>query len=137
MYIEKNGYYITDDKSKLDKNYYSKSLKNTYWASRRSDDVIDKSLMNSAIISVFHQDKQIGFTRLVTDYSTFSYVCDVYIEPEYRGRGLSIDLMNFVLECPAGKTKGNILITNNAAGLYGKFGFETNDELMVRRNQIS
>ncbi|MCP4177663.1 MAG: GNAT family N-acetyltransferase [bacterium] len=132
MHIEKDGYFITDDKFKLDKEYYSNSLKNTYWARNRSCDVIEKSLKNSEIISLFHKKKQIGFARLVTDYVTFSYVCDVYIDPEYRGKGLGKDIMDFVHKCPAGNTKLSILVTSNAAGLYNKFGYSSKNELMVK-----
>jgi ribosomal protein S18 acetylase RimI-like enzyme len=133
MNIEKNGYYITDDQSKLNREHYTKSLKNTYWANTRSDETIEKVLANSVMVSIFYQEKQVGFTRLVTDYSTFSYVCDVYIEPECRGKGLGRYMMDFVSKCPAGNTKLSMLTTNNAAELYRKFGYEKNDDLMIKR----
>jgi ribosomal protein S18 acetylase RimI-like enzyme len=51
-------------------------------------DVIKKSIDHSVCFSLFKKNLQIGFARVVTDYSTFGYLADVIIDKEYRGRGL-------------------------------------------------
>ena len=87
------------------------------------------------IISLFHKNKQIGFVRLVSDFITFSWICDVFIHPDFRGKGLSKWLFECVLEHPSAKTRLSILATSNAAGLYEKFGFSTSEILMIKRNE--
>lgn len=39
--------------------------------------------------------RQIGFARFVTDHVTFVYISDVYIQPEFRGRGIG----RWLMEC--------------------------------------
>ena len=134
MLWEKDNYRITDDKSYLNFDYYRDSLKTTYWASTRTVETMRKSLEKSIIFSMFHKDTQIGFVRVVSDFITFSWICDVYIEPTCRGKGLSKWLMECVLESSAGKTRVNMLSTSNASELYEKFGFTTSEYAMMKKN---
>ena len=135
MQWAKNDYIITDDKNKLDFIFYKESMNTTYWAADRTAETMVKSLEKSTILSMFHKSQQIGFVRLVSDFTTFSWICDVFIHPNYQGRGLSRWLMGCVLEHPSGKTRLNILATSNAAGLYEKFGFSSSELLMIKRNK--
>ena len=134
MQWEKGSYCVTDDKNRLDFDFYKKSMKTTYWAQDRTVETMEKSMEKSTVLSMFHKNRQIGFVRLVSDFVTFSWICDVYIHPDFRRGGLSKWLMECTLEHPSGKTRINILATSNAAKLYEKFGFNTSEKLMIKRN---
>ena len=87
---EKDDYNISTDFQKIDIDVVCSLLAKSYWANSRKRDVIIKSLENSLCFSLFHKDKQIGLVRVITDYTTFAYLCDVIIDEEYRHKGLGI-----------------------------------------------
>jgi GNAT superfamily N-acetyltransferase len=71
---------------------------------------------------VYRQDKQAGFARVVTDYSTFAWLCDVFILPEFRGLGLAKWLVQTIVEYPDfGHLRRFILATKDASSLYQKY----------------
>ncbi|BCZ48839.1 hypothetical protein psyc5s11_49060 [Clostridium gelidum] len=74
---KKDDFYITTDFEKIDIDAVSSLLGQSYWAKSREIDVIIKSLKNSLCFSLLHNDRQIGLVRVITDYSTFAYLCDV------------------------------------------------------------
>ena len=110
-------------------------LRLTYWADRRPVGQIEKSLRHSACYGVWLDDAQklVGFARVITDCATTYYLCDVIIDPEYRGRGLGTALVSHIVSLPAYDGLRGILITRDAHALYRKFGFEVlNDRVMVK-----
>jgi GNAT superfamily N-acetyltransferase len=129
----KGEYTITDDQSFADIGFIHTSLNTTYWAENRSREVVEKSLKNSILLSLLHGDEQVGFTRIVSDFYTFSWICDVYIHPDHRGKGLGEWLMACTMEHPAMDVSLQLLATRDAHGLYEKFGFQVR-EMMFRRN---
>jgi len=134
--IKKESFLITDDKNKIDYNFVINSLQNTYWAENRDEDTIIKSINNSIFISLFKEDKQIGFTRIVTDESLFAWIADVYINKEYRGKGLGKWLTKTTIEHPSiKKVSLQLLKTKDAHEFYKELGFEK-DECMVIRNKF-
>ena len=72
-----------------------------------------------------------GQDRAVTDRETFAWICDVMIDPDYRGRGLGQFLMRCVIEHPSVRHVRMILGTQTVHTFYEKFGFERR-ELMRR-----
>ena len=136
MEIKNEYFLITDDKNKIDYNFVINSLQNTYWAENRDEDTIIKSINNSIFISLFKEDKQIGFTRIVTDESLFAWIADVYINKEYRGKGLGKWLTKTTIEHPSiKKVSLQLLKTKDAHEFYKELGFEK-DECMVIRNKF-
>jgi len=134
MEITKGKYVLTDDKSRIDTEFVVKSLHNTYWAEKRTEDVILKSIENSIFISLFEEERQIGFARIVTDYSTFAWIADVYIDPDTRGNNLGKFLVENTVNHEAIKDlRLRLLKTKDAHGLYEKYGFKI-DECMIIRN---
>ena len=69
-------------------------LTQSSWAAGISIDTVEASIRNSCCVGIFESDNQVGFARLITDYATFAYLADVYILDEYRGKGLSNQLMH-------------------------------------------
>ncbi len=132
MQWEKGDYVITDDQSQADIDFVHSSLNTTYWAENRSRKVVEKSLENSVLLSLYLGERQIGFTRIVSDFATFAWVCDVFIHPDQRGKGLGKWLMECVVAHPAMDVSQQVLATRDAHGLYEKFGFQVR-EMMFRR----
>ncbi|MGD8400641.1 MAG: GNAT family N-acetyltransferase [Bacillota bacterium] len=124
---------ISTDKALIAVDRLGELFAQTYWAKERSRATIAKSLENSLCIGIFHRDKMVGFARVVTDYATMYWLCDVIIDEAYRGRGLGKKL----IECLTGleELQGTfgILATRDAHGLYEKYGFTKADRFM-RRN---
>ncbi len=135
-----NNFYISTDKSKLNIDIIYDFLSNrSYWARGRSLERIKKSIDNSLCFGVYDSgDNFAGFARVVTDYSVFAWIMDVFILEEYRKKGLSKLLMNSIMNHADLKGLQRWgLGTADAHSLYEKFGFkkiENPEFLMEIRN---
>lgn len=122
----KNNFIISNDKAKLDIDAIHQYIGGeSYWAQGIPFDVLKKAIDNSMCFGVYDNNKQIGFARMITDYSTFAYLADVYILESYRGKGLSKWLMEFIMNHPDMKgLRRYMLATKDAHGLYLQYGFK-------------
>ncbi len=116
---------LTTDKNRMQVDVIYRFLQKSYWADKRSLEAIKKSIEFSLPFGIFDGDKQIGFARVISDYSTFAWIADVYIEEEYRGKGLSKWLMESMLAHPELQDLRRwVLATKDAHALYSQFGFK-------------
>jgi GNAT superfamily N-acetyltransferase len=130
-----NGDYVmTDDPARLDLDEVCALLATSYWAKNRPREIIEAAVAASVCFSLFHHGRQVGFARAVTDHATFTWVCDVIIHPDHRGRGLGKWMMACFLDHPRLQTISQLLRTEDAHGLYERFGFKR-VEAMRRSNQ--
>src|SRR6478736_1196210 len=74
--------------------------KNTYWAKDIPLGLVQQSLANSLCFGGFIGKDQVAFARVISDYTTFANLVDVFVLPEHRGRGYSKSLMDAVLAHP-------------------------------------
>ena len=120
----KDGFMISTDRSRLQPETIHAYLSRSYWAAGRTRAQVERSLEHSLCFGVFDGDAQIGLARVVTDYATFAYLCDVYVLEAYRGRGLGKWLMSIVMAHPdlQGLRRWS-LATRDAHGLYRRHGF--------------
>ncbi|HEX7845330.1 MAG TPA: GNAT family N-acetyltransferase [Chitinophagaceae bacterium] len=124
MTITNDAYSISTDKNKLDIDLIHAFLTTSYWAEGISKETVIRSVEGSLVFGLYHDDKQIGFARMITDNATFAYLADVFISPEFRGRGLSKWLVKVILSQPGLQGLRRILLaTKDAHGLYSQFGF--------------
>lgn len=107
-------------------------LAGTYWAHRRPREVVEKLVENSLCFSLLHEGGQIGFARVATDYTVFSWLSDLVVADEYRGRGLGKWLVECVLEHPSVAHTQFVLQTTTGHGFYESFGFVVSEKLMTR-----
>ncbi|WP_299781678.1 GNAT family N-acetyltransferase [uncultured Formosa sp.] len=123
--VHKNEYTISTDIEKLDISSIHEFLsKETDWSKGIPLNTLKTSIENSLNFGLYFQNKQIGFARVISDYSTIAYLGDVYILKTYRGHGLSTWLINEIMEHPNLQgLRRWILLTDTAEWLYGKFGF--------------
>lgn len=132
MQWKRRNYVISDGKKTLDVDFIHRSLITTYWAQNRTKRTVKKTIENSLCFGVYLKGRQIGFCRAVTDYCTFTWVADVFIDPAYRGKGLGVWLMKCFVQHPKIKGTMHMLGTKDAHALYEKVGF-IRQEAMVRR----
>lgn len=120
-----DGYELDDDRSRIDREAVHRYLsEESYWARGRSREVQDELIDNAArVVGLYHERTQVGFTRTLSDGHAQSYLADVYVLEEHRGRGLGVELVRFsVDDGPFSATKW-FLHTADAHDLYRKFGF--------------
>ena len=129
------NYRIIDGADGMDSAEVAALLKTTYWANTRSLETIEKSMRNSSCYGVYldEEKKLIGFARVISDDATTYYLCDVVIDPAYRGRGLGKALVSHIVSLPEYAGLRGLLLTKDAHGLYEKFGFEAvNGRAMIK-----
>jgi len=133
-----DGYELDDDPTRIDPEAAHRYLTQSYWASGRARDVQDALIEGAArVVGLYHDGKQVGFSRTLSDGYCQSYLADVYVLDEHRGRGLGIELVRFTVdEGPLAKTKW-FLHTRDAHDLYRKFGFVEPDERALERRVTS
>jgi GNAT superfamily N-acetyltransferase len=115
---------ISTDPARLDIDLVHSILRTSYWAEGRRRSVVERSIANSLCFGVYHAGRQVAFARVVSDRAVFAYLMDVFVVPEFRGRGISKALMRAVLDHPELQNlRMFLLATRDAHGLYEKFGF--------------
>ena len=120
----KGDYEISTDPARIDARMVHEFLANSYWARGIPLEIVRKSIENSICFGVYFGKQQVGFARIISDLATFAYLADVFILPDYRGRGLSRWLMECIVSHPDLQgLRRWMLATHDAHGLYAKFGF--------------
>ncbi len=131
-----DGYELDDDPVRIDRAAVHRYLsEEAYWALGRPREVQDELIDDAArVVGLYHDGAQIGFTRTLSDGHTQSYLADVYVLEEHRGRGLGVELVRFTVDVsPYADTKW-LLHTADAHDLYRKVGFgEPGDRVLERR----
>jgi GNAT superfamily N-acetyltransferase len=131
-----DGFELDDDPVRIDREAVHAYLTRSYWAEGRTRELQDALIDSAArVVGLYHEGEQVGFSRAVSDGRVQSYLADVYVLEEYRGRGLGVELVRFsVDEGPLADTKW-LLHTRDAHDLYRKFGFEEPTERLLERGR--
>jgi len=121
----KKGFLISTDTALLDVTLIHHFLDQlSYWGKGISMQTVQTSIKNSLCFGVYHQQKQVGFARVITDHATFAYLCDVFILTDFRKSGLSKWLLQTIRHHPdLQNLRRWTLATADAHGLYEQFGF--------------
>jgi GNAT superfamily N-acetyltransferase len=115
---------VTCDRARMDLAAIAGFLASSYWAKGIPPATVEKSLEHSLCFALLDGDRQVGFARVISDYATIALLNDVFVLPEYRGRGLSKWLMECIISHPELQgLRRWLLATRDAHGLYAKFGF--------------
>ena len=120
----KDTFTVTCDPTKMDLAVIAEFLGSSYWAKGIPPATVEKSLAHSLCFALLDGERQIGFARVISDRATVAFLNDVFVLPEYRGKGLS----KWLIECVTHHTELQglrrwMLATRDAHGLYEKFGF--------------
>lgn len=119
-----DGYVISTDRTRIDAGYVHRYLsESSYWAQGRSRELQDAAMAQSLCIGIYQGQKQVGFARVVTDYATFGWLCDVFVDEAHRGRGLGKWLIEtIVAQPPFDSIRRLMLATRDAHELYRRYG---------------
>ncbi len=122
---QNSNFTISTDKNRLQIDVIQRFLtEESYWAKTRTREQTLTAINNSLTFGIYKGENQIGFARVVSDFATFAYLGDVFILEEFRGRGLSIWLMETIVSHPELQNLRRwILATKDAHELYEKFDF--------------
>ena len=122
--VNRDQFTISTDPARLDIDAIGDFLTRAYWANTRPRERTELAIQNSLVFGVYNNNKQIGLARVVTDYSIFAYLCDVFIHEEYRAHGLGKWLIQTIMAHPDLRdVRRWLLVTSDAHGLYKQYGF--------------
>lgn len=122
--LHKDNFTISTDPARLDMDAICDFLTRAYWANTRPRERTELAIQNSLVFGMYESSRQIGLARVVTDYSIFAYLCDVFIDEEYRAHGLGKWLIQTIMEHPDLRdVRRWLLVTSDAHGLYKQYGF--------------
>ena len=125
--METEQFEISTDKERLEiENIHEFLSEEAYWAKTRTLGQTKTAIQNSLCFGVYHNGRQVGFARVVSDSATFAYIGDVFVLEEFRGRGLSKKLMEAIVSHPDLQgLRRWLLATRDAHGLYEQFEFSS------------
>jgi len=127
-------YKFSDNKSLISIDKVCELLGNSYWANNRKKEITIKAIENSLCIGIYLKEEMIGFARIVTDYATMYWLCDVIIDEKYRKNGLGTKLIEIITKMKELDGMFGILATSDAHGLYEKYGFKKVGEKFMRKD---
>ena len=120
-------YIVSSDPARLDIACVHRYLsEESYWAKGIPRETVERAVANSLNFGVYTPEgMQVACARVVTDKATFSWLCDVFVLAEYRGQGISKQLMEAIWSHPELQgLRRHLLATLDAHGLYQQFGFQ-------------
>ena len=121
---QKDGFSIDTNPDLLDIDMIHDFVSQSYWAHGIPKDLVIKAIRHSFCFGLYDHGKQIGFARLITDFTTEADVCEIFVLKPYQGRGLGTWLMECVISCPSLKGIRTLSLgTADAHEFYKKLGF--------------
>lgn len=121
-----DGYELATDPDRLDLDAIHHWLStDAFWALGRSRETVEQSVRASFNLAAYDSDgTQVAYARVVTDWATFAWVCDVYVAPAHRGRGLGTRIARALRDHLAPyRLQRTLLATLDAHEVYAKAGF--------------
>jgi GNAT superfamily N-acetyltransferase/heme-degrading monooxygenase HmoA len=117
--------HISTKKSDLDIDLIHAFLANeSSWARGISRRIVERSIEHSLCFGGFVDGRQVAFARVISDFSTFANLVDVFVLPAHRGQGVSKRLMEAVMShADLQGLRRFTLATGDAHGLYATYGF--------------
>ena len=124
--IQHGDYEIDNTFARIDFPRVQTWLAQTYWSPGVGLERVKKAAIGSSlVVGAYLGEAQAGYLRVVSDKTTFAWVCDVYVDEAHRGRGLARAMVNFALEHPEHQgLRRWVLATRDAHGVYREIGFE-------------
>jgi len=134
--INYGEYIFSDNKNLISIDKVCELLGNSYWANDRKRETTIKAIENSICIGIYLKEKMVGFARIVTDYATMYWLCDVIIDTQHRKNGLGKKLIEIITKMKELEGMFGILATRDAQKLYEKYGFIKVDAEKYMRKDI-
>ena len=121
----RDPYTLSTDRNRIDTDRVFRFLaEESYWARDVTKDFVARSIAGSLALGIYCGGAQVGFARVVTDYTRLAYLMDVFIDKAHRGRGLGTWLAQTIRTHPDLTTVTRWLLTTvDAHGVYERAGF--------------
>jgi N-acetylglutamate synthase-like GNAT family acetyltransferase len=117
---------IITDSGKINPQQVQQLLTDCFWCEGVPVEVVSRFLRYSFCVAALHNETVIGFSRVVTDYTTYAYITDVIVCETMRGKGVARKMMNTILQNPElqGLKHWSLISTPESEFLYRSLGFE-------------
>jgi GNAT superfamily N-acetyltransferase len=137
-----DGYVLDDDRGRVDGAAVHAFITTSYWAEGRSRELMDELIATAArVVGLYGPEneggRQVGFARVVSDGHTVSYLADVYVLEEARGRGFGLAVVRFAVEEGGLAETKWILHTRDMQRLYAKLGFRAPGDRTMERGRMA
>lgn len=120
----RGAYTLSTDRERLDLDVIHGFLAGSYWTPNIPRELVERQVANAMPIGLYHEGRQVGFARLVTDMASFAYLADVFVLEPHQGQGLARWMVQAFLDHPELQTVRRwLLSTADAHGVYAKLGF--------------
>jgi GNAT superfamily N-acetyltransferase len=132
----RGAFTISTDPGRLDLDVIHRFLVGSYWAEGIPRAVIERSIANSLPFGLYEGGVQVGFARVLTDWTVFAMLMDVFVLERCRGRGLGTWLVEVATSLPElDGLRCFMLRTADAHELYRRFGFSepTRPDVIMER----
>jgi GNAT superfamily N-acetyltransferase len=127
-------YELDDDPERIDVDAVHAYLTASYWAEGRSRETVERLVRCAQrVVGLYFDGALVGFCRAVSDDTSVTYLADVYVLPEHRGRGLGVELVREMIDNGPYASHRWILHTRDAHELYRRFGFGPPSERLMER----
>jgi GNAT superfamily N-acetyltransferase len=124
---KKNNFTISTDQTRFDLELIHSVLTKLPWAEGVTLEVVKHAMQHSMAFGVFEGISQVGYARVVTDFTRTAWLADVFILESHRGQGLGKWFVQTILEHSRLQTVKWLLTTDDAHELYRQFGFSEID----------
>jgi GNAT superfamily N-acetyltransferase len=116
---------ISHDPARLDRAMILHFLTTrAHWAADMDAALLERAIRHSLVIAAYHQGRQVGFARVITDYASFAYLSDVFVLPEWRGHGVGQAMIRAAIAHPQlQQLRRFLLVSRDARGFYRQLGF--------------
>ena len=119
-----SGFILSDDKAQLDVARVHRWLASSYWSPGIARELVERGIAGAHCIGAYRGAEQIGFARLITDYATFGWVADVWVDAGARKQGVGRAMVQWFLDHPdCANMRRFALTTGDAHGVYAALGF--------------
>jgi GNAT superfamily N-acetyltransferase len=116
---------LDDDKARLDLGRIHGWLASSYWTPGIARELIERGIAGSHCLGAYAPDGQVGFARTITDYASFAWLADVWVDESVRGQGIGRRMVQWFLDHPDFATiRRFALVTADAHGVYAGVGFQ-------------
>lgn len=117
---------IDDDLARIDFDRVHRWLASTYWSPNIARERVERAARHSSlVIGAYRGSEQVGYLRIVSDRTTFAYVCDVFVDEAHRGHGIARAMVQHALAHPEHQgLRRWLLATRDAQPVYRRVGFE-------------
>ena len=129
------GYHLDDDPRRVDIDVVHGFLsEHAYWAiGRERARQVELNLAAARVVGMYRGDSQLGYARAVSDGISLAYLADLFVLPEARGRGLGTEIVREMVDRgPLARLRW-LLHTEDAQGLYERFGFALPTRTVMER----